>query len=315
MTTPMRDAYGDALLHYGGANPDVVVLDADVSTSTRSCLFAQAHPDRFFNVGIAESNMTGMAAGLAAVGKIAVANTFAIFFSTLGLCAARGLISYSNLNVKLMATSGGMSDSFNGPSHHANEDLAIMRTLPNFTVLCASDTTQLRWMVKTALEQTGPYYVRMTRGAVPDLYAAGTDFRLGRAMVLREGDDAAIIATGVMVGEAVKAAEMLAEKNLRVRVIDMFTLKPLDARVIVDAAATGAVVTAEEHSVIGGLGSAVAEVLTRNRCNPAMEYVGVQDRYTETGPYDALLHRYGLDAHGIAAAVERAIAKKRGSGE
>ncbi len=313
MTRPMREAYGDALLRFGGANPDVVVLDADVSTSTRSCLFAQAHPERFFNVGIAESNMTGMAAGLAAVGKIAVANTFAIFFSTLGLCAARGLISYSNLNVKLMATSGGMSDSFNGPSHHANEDLAIMRTLPNFTVLSASDNVQLAWMVDTAIKQTGPYYVRMTRGAVPDLYAPDTDFHPGRAMVLRKGDDAAIIATGVMVNEAVKAADMLADKGLGIRVIDMFTIKPLDARAVVDAAKTGALITAEEHSVIGGLGSAVAEVLTLNRCNPVMEYVGVQDRYTETGPYEALLHRYGLDAHGIAAAAERAIAKKRGA--
>ncbi len=182
MTIALRDAYGQALLRHGGANPDVVVLDADVSASSKSCFFAAEHPDRFFNVGIAESNMTGMAAGFASAGKIPFANTFAIFFSTLGLCAARGLICYTNLNAKLMASYGGMSDSFDGPSHHAIEDLAIMRSLPNMTVMVPSDNALVEWMVQAAIKTYGPMYIRLTRDAVPGTKRA-TLLKSGRALL------------------------------------------------------------------------------------------------------------------------------------
>ncbi|MCC8190386.1 MAG: transketolase family protein [Planctomycetes bacterium] len=312
MTIALRDAYGQALLQYGGPNPDVVVLDADVSASSKSCFFAAAHPERFFNVGIAESNMTGMAAGFASVGKIAFANTFAIFFSTLGLCAARGLVAYTNLNVKLMAAYGGLSDSYDGPSHHAIEDLAIMRALPNMKVFCASDAVMADWLVRMAIYNHGPMYIRLSRDAVPDVHPAGTPFTLGRGVVVRPGDDATVIATGVMVSKALEAAAILAASGISLRVVDMFTIKPLDRELVLACAAeTGALVTAEEHSVVGGLGGAVAETLALAGVGTAVEFVGLRDCFAETGPYEQLLHKYGLDGQGIAAAVTRALAKRK----
>ena len=308
----LRDAYGKALLRHGGPNPDVVVLDADVSASSKSCYFAEKHPDRFFNVGIAESSMVGMAAGFASAGKIPFANTFAIFFSTLGLCAIRGLIAYTNLNVKLMAAYGGMSDSYDGPSHHAIEDLAIMRSLPNMKVFCVSDNAMAEWLVRTAIAHKGPMYIRLTRDAVPDIYKPGTKFEIGKGMTLREGGDATIIATGVMTGKALQAADILAKKGVNARVVDMFCLKPLDADLVVGCAReTGVVVTAEEHSVIGGLGGAVAEALALSGTPAAVEFVGLKDRFAETGPYEKLLSKYGLDGAGIAAGVEKALVKRK----
>ncbi len=311
MTKPLREAYGEALLKYGGGNPDVVVLDADVSSSSRSCLFGAEYPERFFNVGIAESNMTGMAAGFASVGKTAVANTFAIFFSTLGLCAARGLISYTNLNVKLMGAYGGMSGAYDGPSHHAMEDIAIMRTLPNMTVMCASDNAIVDWMVKTALDTPGPFYIRLTRDAAADVHKPGADFQIGKGAVVREGKDATIIATGVMVGKALQAAEMLSSQGIRAGVVDMFTIKPLDTELILaKATETGLIITAEEHSVIGGLGGAVAEAIARSDANPVMEFVGLRDRYAETASHKELLERYGMDGKDIASAVLKGLSRK-----
>ena len=313
MSGAMREAYGEALVKYGGVNPDVVVLDADVASSSRSCRFAAGYPERFFNVGIAESNMTGMAAGLAAAGKIPFANTYAIFFSTLGLCAARGLISYTNLNVKLMAAYAGMSDSYDGPSHHSMEDLAIMRTLPNMTVMAASDNAMVDWMVRAAIAHTGPMYIRLTRNTVPDIHPPDREFRIGEGVVVREGADASVIATGVMVSKALDAAETLAAKGVEIRVVDMFTVKPLDRDLVIRCAReTGAIVTAEEHSVIGGLGGAVAETLVRSGVPATVEFVGLEDRYAETGPYDALLSKYGMDGAAIAAKVETVLAAGKG---
>lgn len=310
-TRAMRDAYGEALLRHGGPNPDVVVLDADVSASAKSCLFAAAHPERSFNVGIAESCMTGMAAGFAAAGKIPFANTFAIFFSTLGLCAARGLASYGELNVKLMAAYGGLADSYDGPSHHAVEDIAIMRSLPNMTVMVASDNIMIDWLVRAAITLNGPMYIRLTRDAVPDVHRPDREFTVGRGVVLREGRDASIIASGVMVSKALDAAEMLAARGVQIRVVDMFTVKPLDRELVRRCAReTGAIIIAEEHSVIGGLGGAVAEELALSGIPAAVEFVGLEDCYAETGPYQALLSRYGLDAPGIVVKTEKALAKK-----
>lgn len=311
MTIALRDAYGQALLKHGGPNPDVVALDADVSASTKSCYFAEAHPDRFFNVGIAESGMVGMAAGLASVGKIAFANTFAIFISTLGLCAARGLVSYTNLNVKLMAAYGGMSDSYDGPSHHAIEDIAIMRALPNMRVFCASDAAMAEWLVKAAIANPGPMYIRLARDPAPDIHAAGSEFEIGKGVIVRDGSDVSIIATGLMTGKALQAADILAAKGIGARVVDMFTVKPLDVELVKRCAVeTGTIVTVEEHTVVGGLGGAVAEALVLSGTRARASFIGLQDRYAETGPYEQLLTKYGLDGAGIAAGVEKAVTAK-----
>lgn len=312
MGKSLRDVYGDALLRYGGENDGVVVLDADVSGSTKSGVFGAAFPQRFFNVGIAEANMVGMAAGFAAAGKIPFVNTFAVFLSTIGLIGARAFGSYSQLNIKFMGAYGGLSDSYDGPSHHSLEDLAIMRTLPHFRVYAASDEHQTGWLVKHAVETDGPMYIRLSRGETRTVYTLQTSFQDGKGMIVRSGSDVSIIACGVMVGEAVKAAEELEKKGVSARVVDMFCLKPLDEELILRCAGeTGAIVTAEEHSVIGGLGGAVAEVLSRAGAGIPHAFVGVGDRHAECGPYDGLLAKYGLDASAIAAAAERAISMKK----
>ena len=219
----------------------------------KSKIFGESCPERFFNVGIAESNMVSMAAGLSTTGKIPFVNTFAIFISTLGLLSARGLISYTNLNVKLAGAYGGLSDAFDGPSHHSIEDIAIMRTLPNFKVLCASDEIITDWMVKTAIDVEGPMYIRLSRDSTPITYSQDTKFEIGKGNILKEGNDATIIACGIMVSKALEAAERLADKGHKSAVIDMFTIKPIDKDLILESVAkTGAIVTAEEHSVIGG---------------------------------------------------------------
>ncbi|WP_444643089.1 transketolase family protein [Caproiciproducens sp. R1] len=311
MGRAIRDVYGDSLLNYGKENKDVVVLDADVSSSTKSGVFGKAFPNRFFNVGIAESNMVGMAAGLSTIGKIPFVNTFAVFLTSIGLIGARSFGSYSKLNIKFMGAYGGLSDAFDGPSHHSLEDVAIMRSLPNFQVFVATDEYQTDWLVKNAIEVNAPMYIRLSRDATPTVYSADTKFETGKGMVLREGTDATIIACGVMVGQAVAAAEELAKKGVQVGVVDMFSIKPIDKELILESAKkTGAIITAEEHTVIGGLGGAVAEVLTAGGAKVAQEFVGVRDCHAECGPYSGLLKKYGLDVADVVAAVEKAIARK-----
>lgn len=311
MSKAIRDAYGDSLLKYGKENLNVVALDADVSGSTKSAVFGAAFPERFYNVGIAELNMVSMAAGLSTTGKIPFVNTFAVFMTTIGLIAARGLISYTNLNVKLMGAYGGLSDAFDGPSHHAIEDMAIMRSLPNFKVFCVSDVVQTDWMVKAAIDYNGPMYIRLSRDSTPVMYNENTKFEIGKGLIVREGKDATIIACGIMVSKAMEAAELLAAKGIDVKVVDMFTIKPVDKELIIKCAAeTGALVTAEEHTIMGGLGSAVAEVVVANSCNVPVEFVGLNDCFAETGPYAKLLEKYGLDGNAIASKVEKAISRK-----
>ncbi|MDR1649842.1 MAG: transketolase family protein [Synergistaceae bacterium] len=313
MAKTIREAYGEALAEYGRGNPDVVVLDADVSSSTRSALFQAACPERFFNVGVAEANMAGMAAGFASVGKIPFVNTFATFVSTLGLLPARIFGSYSGLNVKFVGAYGGLSDAYDGPSHHSVEDLAIMRALPNFRVYAASDEVLTKWLVKHAIESKGPMYVRLSREAFPPVYEPGTLFEDGRGKVLRKGGDAVVVACGLMVGFALEAAKELASEGIEVTVVDMFTIKPLDAELLLESArSTGAVVTAEEHSVIGGLGGAVAEALAvaGQTCVP-VGFVGLADCHAECGSYAELLRKYRLDVPAIVAKVRETVAKKR----
>ena len=312
MAKAIREVYGEALVKYGRDNPDVVVLDADVSGSTRSALFQAACPERFFNVGVAEANMSGMAAGFASVGKIPFVNTFATFLTTLGLLPARVFGSYSSLNVKFMGAYGGLSDAYDGPSHHAIEDLAIMRALPNFRVYAASDEVHTDWLVKHAIESKGPMYIRLSRDVFPDLYESGAKFEDGKGNVLRDGKDVTIAACGIMIGFALEAAKILTSEGIDAKVIDVFSVKPLDAALLLESArSTGAIVTAEEHSIIGGLGGAVSEVLALEQACVPVGFVGLADCHAECGSYKELLGKYQLDVPAIVAKVRETVAKKR----
>ena len=311
MARSIRDVYGDLLVQMGQENEQIVVLDADVSSSTKSGAFGKAYPDRFFNVGIAEANMVAMAAGLATTGKIPFANTFAVFITSIGLISARAFGSYSKLNIKLMGAYCGLSDSFDGPSHHAIEDLAIMRALPNFEVLVATDEVQTEWLIRYAAAKEGPMYIRLSRDATLPVYQPGTMFEPGKGKVVREGSDACVLACGGMVGYALEAAKRLASRGISIRVVDLFSIKPLDNDLILRSAAqTGAIVTAEEHNVHGGLGSAVAEVLASGRSGVPVTFVGIRDTHAESGPYADLLRKYGLDVTGIEQAVEAVVQAK-----
>ena len=300
------------MVKYGKDNPSVVVLDADVSASTKTSIFGAACPDRFFNVGIAEANMAAMAAGFASVGKIPFVNTFAVFLSSLGLLAARTFGSYSKLGIKFAGAYGGLSDSFDGPSHHSVEDLTIMRSLPNFKVFVASDAANAEWMVKHAIEKPrDPMYIRLSRDVFPDLYREGELFEEGKGMVLREGKDVAIIACGIMVSKALEASDILAKEGVEAAVVDMFCIKPIDSALIAGLARhTGALVTAEEHSIIGGLGGAVAEALCREGAHAAVGFVGLNDTHAECGPYGPLMEKYGLSAAAIAEKAREALLRK-----
>ena len=311
MAKAIREVYGETIKKYGELNKDIVVLDADVSGSTKSAMFGKEYPDRFYNCGICEYAMMGMAAGMAKSGKIPFVNTFAVFLTTLGSLAARTFMSYSGLPIKMMGAYGGMSYAFDGANHHALEDIAMMRTLPGVNVMVASDAQITDWMVKTAIEVKEPMYIRLSRDAAPDCHPADAKFELGKGMVVREGSDVTIIACGLMVSTAITAAEALAAKGISARVVDMYCIKPIDAELIEKCAKeTGAVVTAEEHSVIGGLGGAVAEVLAKAGCAVPTEMVGMQDRHGESGPYKDILHKYGMDAEAVAAAAEKAVSRK-----
>ncbi len=306
-----RDAYGKALVELGRENEDVVVLDADLSSSTRTYMFGNEFPERFFNVGIAEQNMIGMAAGLATCGKVPFVSTFAVFASGRAYNQVRQCIAYPNLNVKIVATHGGISVGEDGPSHHCTEDVAVMRALPNMTVIVPADAVETGKAVRAIAEHVGPVYMRLGRPKVPVIYDEGLNFKIGEAVPLRDGDDVTIIAAGIMVAKALEAASRLADDGIGARVIDMHTIKPIDHEVIVKAAReTGAMVTAEEHSIIGGLGSAVAEVLVEEHPVPMLR-VGVKDEFAESAPAEELLAKYGLTTSSILNAAREVIRKKR----
>ena len=313
-----REAYGRTLVELGRENPDIVVLDADLSSSTYTKLFAKEFPERFFNFGIAEANMMGVAAGLASCGKIVFASTFAIFATQRAYNQFRQSIAYPGLNVKVAASHGGVSVGEDGTSHHCIEDIAAMRVLPGVSVVVPADAVETREAVRALVEHVGPAYLRLGRPKIPVLYEEDYGFegekfrfRLGEAVVLRDGDDVALIATGLMVWEALQAAEELEKQGIRAQVIDIHTIKPIDRDAILRAARkTGAVVTAEEHNIIGGLGSAVAEVLAEGYPVP-MERVGVRDVWTESGPWRELLKKYGLTSLDIVEAARRVIERKK----
>lgn len=312
MAKSIRDSYGEALAKYGRQDRRVVVFDADASSSTRSGLFAAVCPERFFNVGIAEANMVAMAAGLAAEGKVPFVNTFAVFIATIGSLAARTFSGYGRLNIKFMGAYAGVSDGYDGATHHSVEDIAIMRALPGIKVLVASDAVLTDWLVKNALAVDSPMYIRLSRDAMPALYREGESFEMGKGKLIRPGDDLTVIACGMMVSVAVQAAERLAAEGLSVRVVDLFTIKPLDRDLIRQCAReTGAIVTAEEHSTIGGLGGAVAEELAQSDCRVPVEIMGIPDCYTQSGSYAGLLSCYGLDAEGLIGRIKTVLARKR----
>lgn len=306
-----RDAYGDALVELGKKRTDVVALDADLSGSTKTAKFAKVFPERFFNVGIAEQDLMGTAAGLAIGGKLPFASTFAVFATGRAWEQVRQSICYPNLNVKIVASHAGVTVGEDGGSHQSVEDIALMRVLPHMTVIVPADGVETAQAIEAVAEHRGPCYVRTGRNKVPVVCPPGYRFRIGKAHELHPGKDVAIIATGIMVAEALKARELLLAEGIDAGVINMSTLKPLDSPAVVAAAKRcGAVVTAEEHSVLGGLGGAVAEVLGEEHPVP-MVRVGVRDTFGTSGDPDGLLAHYGLSAGDIAAAVKEAIRKKR----
>ncbi len=306
-----RDAYGQALAELGGENPNVVVLDADLSKSTKTAEFGKKYPDRFFNVGIAEANMVGMAAGLARTGKIPFVSTFAIFGTGRAYDQVRNAVTYPHLNVKLALSHAGVTLGEDGASHQMIEDLALMRALPGMTVVVPADATETKKAVKALAAMNGPAYLRLGRPPVPVLFDDGYQFQIGKAPRLRDGKDVAILACGVLVGEAMEAAEQLEKEGVSVLVLNVSTIKPLDEEAVVAAARQcGCVVTAEEHNVLGGLGSAVAETLARRLPTP-MRLIGVQDTFGESGKPDELLEKYGLKAHHIVDAAREVMKLKK----
>lgn len=300
-----RDAYGQALVDLGGRIPELVVLDADLSKSTKTSEFARVYPERFFDMGIAEQNLMGTAAGLALAGKIPCASTFAVFATGRAFDQVRNTIAYPGLNVKIVATHAGITVGEDGGSHQAIEDIALMRVLPGMTVIVPADATETKKAVAAAVAMRGPVYIRLGRTAVPVLFGEDHQFQIGKAVIMRDGADAVVFATGVMVAEALQAAALLAVKGMSVAVVNVHTIKPLDVGLIVDLARrTGAVVTAEEHSIYGGLGSAVAETLGEH-CPVPLVRVGVMDRFGESGSPAELMEALGLTAPQIVKAVER----------
>ena len=305
-----RDAYGQALAELGAINDKVVVLDADLSKSTKTNDFKKLFPERFFNIGIAEQNLMGTAAGFAATGKIPFASSFAVFAVGRAYDQIRNSIAYPRLNVKIAATHAGLTVGEDGGSHQMLEDIALMRAVPNMTVIVPADGVETRQAVLAAAAYDGPVYIRLGRPKVPVLFGEDYEFEIGKGVVLRDGSDVTLVATGIMVSKAVEAAETLAAEGINAAVVNISTIKPLDdALLIAMAQKTGAVVTCEEHNIYGGLGSAVAEVLVEN-CPVPMTRVGVEDSFGESGLPDQLLEKYRLTVDNIVKKAKAVMARK-----
>lgn len=305
-----RDAYGKTLVELGDKGANIIVLDADLAAATKTGMFKKAHPERFVDVGIAESNLMGVAAGLAATGHTVFASSFAMFAAGRAFEQIRNSIGYPNLNVKIGATHAGISVGEDGASHQCCEDIALMRTIPGMVILNPADDIEARACVLAAAEHDGPVYMRFGRLAVPRVFDEDYKFEIGKGNILIEGSDVTIIASGLMVNEAIMAAEKLKSEGISARVVNMATIKPIDRDIIIDSAKkTGAIVTAEEHSVIGGLGSAVSEVICETIPVPVVK-VGVDDVFGKSGPAVELLHIYGLDADNIVSKAKQAISLK-----
>ena len=305
-----RDAYGDALVALGKEKEEVVVLDADLSVSTQTNKFAKEYPERFFNVGCAEQNLIGVAAGLAVAGKTAFASTYAIF-SNRAWEQIRNTVAHDNLNVKIAVSHAGLTNAPDGASHQSLEDIALMRVIPNIAVIVPSDAVEAEKAVITEASRAGPAYIRFNRVKTPCIFDADYEFSFGKAVKLISGDDLSIIATGTMVHEAMDAAKMLAEENISTCVLNIHTIKPIDRESIINVAReTGAIVTVEEHSIYGGLGSAVAEILVEKYPVP-MKIIGVNDIFGESGEYNELLEKYGLTSNNIFKSAKELLEKRR----
>lgn len=311
MTVKMatRQAYGEVLVELGHEMENLVVMDADLSKSTMTAEFGKVFPERFINMGIAEQNLYGAATGMAISGKVVCASTFAMFATGRAFEIVRNSIGYTRANVKICATHAGITVGEDGASHQTFEDMALMRTIPGMTVVNPCDCVSAKKLIRQAVAMDGPVYVRLGRAPVPNFYQEDDDIQLGKGKCIREGKDLTVIATGIMVSEAMMAAEKLQEEGLDVRVVDINTIKPIDRDIIVKAAKeTGRIVTAEEHSVIGGLGSAVAEVVVRE-CPVAMEMVGQLDTFGESGKPDQLKEKYGMDAEAVIRACRKIMGR------
>jgi transketolase len=309
--TPTRDGFGEEMVVLGRENKNIVMVSADLEDATRAEYFKKEFPERFFSVGIAEQDMVGMAAGLSAMGFIAVTNSFAVFLTNRAYDMIRLDVCYNDCNVKLVASHAGVTVGEDGASAQCLEDLAIMRVLPNMKVICPVDYIEARKATRAMVNQKGPIYMRTSRAPLPILTKESDPFEIGKANVLKDGRDVTIIACGVMVSEAMSAAKILAAENIQARVINMHTIKPIDVEAITKAAQeTGAIVTAEEHQMAGGLGGAVAEVVAQNISVP-MELIGVRDSFGESGKPEQLLEAYGLKDKNIVEAVRKVLKRKK----
>ena len=304
-----RDSYGNALKELGAAAANLVVLDADLAGATKTSVFQKAYPQRHFDCGIAEANMIDVAAGLSTMGLVPFAATFAMFAAGRAYEQVRNTVGYPHLNVKIGATHGGISVGEDGASHQCCEDFALMRTIPGMTVMCPADDVEARQMVKAAYEMQGPVYMRFGRAATPVFHEESYAFQIGKGEVIQDGADIAIIATGIMVPEAIEAGKALAEAGISARIINMATIKPLDEELVLKAAQEcGRIVTVEEHSIIGGLGEAVCAVLAE-KCPTPVRRIGVNDEYGQSGPAAALLEQFGLCASNIVRQVREMLGR------
>lgn len=301
-----RQAYGETLVELGEKFKDIVVLDADLSGSTKTAMFAKKYPERFFNMGIAEQDLMGTAAGFATCGKIPFASTFAVFATGRAFEQIRNSICYPRLNVKIAATHAGLTVGEDGATHQSIEDIAIMRALPNMTIINPADAVETKKAVKAAVLYDGPVYIRLGRLAVETIFDENYNFEIGKGNILKEGKDVALVATGIMVAEALRAAEMLKKDGINAMVVNISTIKPIDEEIILKAAECGAIVTAEEHNIIGGLGSAVAEVLSEKKPIP-MKRIGVKDAFGQSGKPAELLKLYNLTAEDIVHAAKELV--------
>jgi len=309
MSVAMRDAFGAKLAELGKTNDKIVVLDADVSSSTKSAIFGKAFPDRFFNVGVAEANLVGVAAGLATAGYHPVVNAFAIFLALKSTDQIRNVFCYNHLPIVIAGAYGGLSDSFDGASHQSITDIAIMRAMPNMEVIVPADSRQAELALEYALQQNTPVYIRLNRNAMPSV-PEPADFASKKVIVLKEGKDVTVAANGITAAMANDAAALLAAKGVDAEILSIPFVKPLDGDgLAASVAKTGNLVTVEEHTVVGGFGSACLEVLAKRKMTYAFDAIGIEDRFTETGPYDELLATYGLSAESIADRVMKLLNK------
>jgi transketolase len=308
---PTREASGQILVEMGRTNEDIVVCEADIGKSTKTCYFAKEFPERYINAGIAEQNLMNMAIGLASAGKTVFVSTYSVFASMRACEQIRTFACYPNINIKIVASHGGLTPGNDGPTHQAIEDMGIMRSLPNMCVLMPADFNSTKALIKKTLEWKTPVFVRLTRDAIPCIYGETEKFEIGKGKVVKEGKDVTIIANGDMVYHAMQAVEALLGYGTQARVVDMHTIKPIDTELVLDCCkTTGAIVTVEDHNIMNGLGSAVAEIIVEHNLVP-IQRVGIKDRFAESGEYRELLNKYGLSVSDIVKAVMDVIERKR----